>query len=76
MIKWAERYIERGFACHWLHGKAPFQKDWSTKPVATLEELKRSYVPGNSLGVRVGKWSTLARFLRRDSVSSIAYSED
>jgi|RhiMetdeSRZDD1v2_1073273.scaffolds.fasta_scaffold574481_1 hypothetical protein len=57
---WVERYVERGFACHWLHGKAPYQKDWSTLPVATLEELKRSYFPGNNLGVRVGQWSRLS----------------
>jgi hypothetical protein len=59
-FEWVERYVERGFACHWLHGKAPYQKDWSTLHVATLEELKRSYFPGNNLGVRVGKWSRLA----------------
>jgi hypothetical protein len=58
-FKWVERYVERGFACHWLHGKAPYQKDWSTLPVATLEELKRSYFPYNNLGVRIGKWSVL-----------------
>src|SRR4029453_19321075 len=58
-FRWVERYVERGFACHWLHGKAPYQKEWSTLPVATVEELKRSYFPGNNLGVRVGKWSVL-----------------
>src|SRR2546422_6756710 len=58
-FKWVEGYVERGFACHWLQGKAPYQKDWSTLPVATVQELKRSYRPGNNLGVRVGKWSIL-----------------
>jgi hypothetical protein len=59
IFNWVERYIERGFACHWLHGKAPYQKNWSTLPVATLEELKRLHVPYNNLGVRIGKWSVL-----------------
>jgi hypothetical protein len=58
-FRWIERYVERGFACHWLHGKAPYQKDWPTLPVATFWELKRTYQPGNNLGVRVGKWSVL-----------------
>jgi hypothetical protein len=58
-FNWIKRYVECGFACHWLHGKAPYQKDWSTQPVTTLQELKRSYFPGNNLGIRVGKWSTL-----------------
>ena len=54
-----KRYVERGFACHWLHGKAPYQKDWSTLPIATFWKLRRSYRHGNNLGVRVGKWSVL-----------------
>ena len=58
-FRWIERYVERGFTCHWLQGKAPYQKDWSTLPIATVQELKRSYRPGNNLGVRVGKWSIL-----------------
>jgi hypothetical protein len=59
IFNWIDRYVERGFACHCLRGKAPYQKDWSTLPVATVDELKRSYFPGNNLGIRVGKWSTL-----------------
>jgi len=58
MIKWVEKYVERGFSCQWLHGKAPYQKDWSTIPIQSVSELKRSYFPGNNLGIRVGKWST------------------
>jgi hypothetical protein len=58
-FKWVERYVEKGFACHWLHGKAPYQKGWADLPVATVDELKRSYFPGNNLGIRVGKWSVL-----------------
>jgi hypothetical protein len=58
-FKWVERYVEKGFACHWLNGKAPYQKEWSTSPVATVQELKRTYQPGNNLGVRVGRWSVL-----------------
>jgi hypothetical protein len=48
-FKWVKRYVDRGFACHWLHGKAPYQKDWSTLPVATYQELKRSYRRGITL---------------------------
>jgi hypothetical protein len=55
-----EKYVKAGFACHWLKGKAPFQQEWSTRPVATLEELRQSYKPWFNLGVRVGKWSVLA----------------
>jgi hypothetical protein len=50
-----------GFALHWLHpkDKRPIGNDWSTKPVATPEQLKRSYAPGNNLGVRLGEVSRL-----------------
>jgi Bifunctional DNA primase/polymerase, N-terminal/Primase C terminal 1 (PriCT-1) len=58
-FEWVERYVERGFACHWLHGKAPYQKGWADLPVATVDELRCSYFPGNNLGIRVGKWSVL-----------------
>lgn len=54
-----ERYVEHGYACHWIRGKSPFQKGWSTAPVATIQELKRTYFPGNNLGIRVGSWSVL-----------------
>jgi hypothetical protein len=58
-FQWIERYVEKGLACHWLHGKAPYQKNWSILPVATYPELKKSYRLGDNLGVRVGKWSVL-----------------
>jgi hypothetical protein len=59
LFRFVERYVERGFACHWLHGKAPYQQNWSSLPVATVQELKQTYQLGNNLGVRVGKWSVL-----------------
>ena len=54
-----EKYVARGFACHWLKGKAPYQKEWSTLPVMTFHELKRSYQLGDNLGIRTGHWSQL-----------------
>ena len=46
-----------GAALHWLHAreKRPIGDDWSTKPVATLEELKRTYREGYNVGVRLGE---------------------
>jgi hypothetical protein len=58
-FKIVERYVARGFAVHWILGKAPFQQEWSTRPVASLEELRLTYRLGYNLGVRVGKWSVL-----------------
>jgi len=50
-----------GFALHWLHPKTkrPIGDDWSTKPVATLDTLRRRHAPGNNLGVRLGEVSKL-----------------
>src|SRR5262249_13411362 len=56
---WVKRYVEKGYACHWLYGKAPCLKAWSTAPVADYWSLRESYRPGNNLGVRVGTWSQL-----------------
>ena len=53
---------EAGFALHWLHSgqKRPKGKEWSTAPVATLDDLRRTYVSGNNLGVRLGEFSRVA----------------
>jgi hypothetical protein len=50
-----------GFALHWLHPKSkrPIGEDWSTKPVATLDALRRRHQPGMNLGVRLGEASRL-----------------
>jgi predicted P-loop ATPase len=52
---------EAGFAIHWLHPKSkrPIGEDWSTKPVATLEQLRRRHSPGVNVGVRLGEVSQL-----------------
>jgi len=52
---------EAGFACHWLHPKTkrPIGDEWSSKPVATIEDLRRTHAPGNNLGVRLGEPSAL-----------------
>lgn len=53
---------EVGFALHWLHPKEkrPIGDDWSTKPVASIEQLRRRHQPGYNLGVRLGAQSALA----------------
>jgi hypothetical protein len=52
---------EAGFALHYLHPrtKRPIGDDWSTKPVLSLEDLRRTHRPGNNLGVRLGEPSAL-----------------
>lgn len=52
---------EAGFALHWLHSKSkrPIGEDWSTKPVATLDSLRRRHVADNNLGLRLGEPSHL-----------------
>jgi hypothetical protein len=47
---------EAGFALHWLHpkDKRPVGEDWSTKPIASIEQLRRRHAPGYNLGVRLG----------------------
>ena len=59
MLTHALELASRGLAVHWLYQKAknPVGKDWSQKPVATVDELKSSYQAGYNIGVRPGKWS-------------------
>lgn len=55
-----------GFALHWLHPKQkrPIGAEWQKSPVASLEDLRRTYAAGNNLGVRLGEPSlTPAGFL-------------
>lgn len=51
-----------GFALHWLHPKQkrPIGDKWQDAPVASLEDLRASYRPGNNLGVRLGEPSIIA----------------
>jgi len=53
--------VENGFAVHLLppRSKAPDQPEWSTAPVATLEELEKNYRWGMNFGVRVGQYSKI-----------------
>src|SRR5689334_18891277 len=58
--------IGAGFALHFLHAreKRPVGDDWQTRPVATLETMRRRHVSGYNLGVRLGEVSkTPAGFL-------------
>lgn len=60
MIERLEPFVRRGFALHWLkpRSKAPVNGvGWSSKPVATLDELRNSYREGYNVGVRPGKYS-------------------
>lgn len=59
MLEGIGRPIGAGYAVQLLkeRSKAPFHSKWSTRPVATLDELKRDYRPGMNIGVRTGKWS-------------------
>ncbi|AEG53177.1 DUF5906 domain-containing protein [Sinorhizobium meliloti] len=61
MLDQIERLARAGFAIHWLHPKQkrPIGENWSTKPVLTLEQLKKTYKDGNNVGVRLGKWSKI-----------------
>ncbi|MEG3174212.1 VapE family protein [Sphingomonas sp. ZB1N12] len=51
-----------GVALHWLHPKSkrPIGEKWSETTVASLDQLRRSYAPGNNVGVRLGEPSRLA----------------
>lgn len=53
---------EAGFALHWLHPreKRPKGNGWSTAPVASLDDLRRTHSKGDNLGVRLGEPSLLA----------------
>lgn len=61
MLEQVERLVAEGLALHWLHPKSkrPIGNDWSTRPVATAEELRKRYREGMNLGLRPGKWSDL-----------------
>lgn len=48
---------DAGFALQWLHPrqKRPIGKDWQERPVASLDELHRTWAPSNNLGLRLGE---------------------
>jgi hypothetical protein len=54
-------FVNAGWAVHWLHPrkKRPIGDDWPNKPVATYDDLVRSYRAGNNVGVRLGEPSRL-----------------
>jgi predicted P-loop ATPase len=53
----AESLRSTGFAVHWLKAreKRPVGREWSTAPVATVEELRASQRPGFNIGLRTGE---------------------
>lgn len=50
-------FREAGFALHWLHPrqKRPIGAEWQNAPVASLDDLRRTYARGNNRGVRLGE---------------------
>lgn len=50
-----------GFALHWLHKKSkrPVGDGWSDAPVASFDDLLKTYQDGYNLGVRLGMPSSL-----------------
>ena len=56
MLKEISSLVSAGFAVHWLRprSKAPFDGAWPSKPVASIADLKASYVAGHNVGVRLG----------------------
>lgn len=61
MIESVIPFVEAGFAVHLLHSrtKRPIGKEWSEAPVATVDQLRAAYLPGNNVGVRLGEPSAL-----------------
>lgn len=57
-----ERLAKAGFALHWLHprSKRPKGNDWAAKPVASVSDLKRTHMPEDNIGVRLGRWSEIS----------------
>ena len=64
MIPQVERLSGAGFALHWLHPKSkrPIGSDWASKPVASVDLLRKTYAKGNNLGVRLGQWSKVGGY--------------
>lgn len=53
-------FVERGFALHWLkpRSKAPAAgAGWSSLPVATLDDLRRTQKTNSNVGIRPGLYS-------------------
>ena len=59
MLKENIPLLNFGICLHWLapKGKNPLNKDWSNRPIDTLETLKSSRREGCNIGVRPGVWS-------------------
>ena len=53
--------VKAGLALQWLHqrSKRPIGNEWASKPVASFEDLRRTYRDGYNVGVRLGKWSNV-----------------
>lgn len=54
-------FKDAGFGLHWLHPKSkrPIGKEWSEAPIASIDDLQKTYQQGNNLGVRLGLPSQL-----------------
>lgn len=65
MLDIAKPLVERGFAVHWLHPKTkkPAMGDkWAKLPVASFDQLKKRYRPGQNIGVRTGEPSKVGGY--------------
>jgi hypothetical protein len=61
MLDEVTRLTHEGFALLWLHprSKKPIGNDWTTRKLQSVEQLTKTYKPGNNLGVRLGYPSDL-----------------
>jgi len=61
LLETIKPFVDGGFAIHWLHKKQkrPIGDAWQAAPVASLDDLRRTYVSGNNVGVRLGEPSLL-----------------
>lgn len=61
MLQAACDLARKGVSVHWLlpRQKRPAFEEWSTAPIASAQDLKKSYVEGYNLGVRPGEYSKI-----------------
>jgi P4 family phage/plasmid primase-like protien len=65
MLDIAKPLVGRGFAVHWLYPKTKkpaMGDDWATQPVATFDQLRKRYRPGQNIGVRTGEPSQVGDY--------------
>lgn len=55
--------VEAGASVHWLKPgeKRPASRNWSDVPNQTLQDLRRDYLPGQNIGIRLGRPSMIGQ---------------